>query len=147
MPGYHTFTANRATAPHWPSVLSTLRTQDASVGMASDDPFVATFKKSTEWTPTQIAQTQNVIDTAPANTPQVRAQDVVDKMPIFEKALLLSIIDELNRRRAWDAGLAAAVAAATSLADLKTRVALLPAAPDITVQAAIQAVRDKAGTL
>lgn len=142
-----TFTAVRQTEPHWLSVLAILRTADPTVGFSDPLGLTVTIKKSTDWTPQQITQAQNVLDTAPADTPSLRAQFYIDDLPIPLKAILATVFDELNRRRQWDAGFKAAAAAATSLADLKARVALLPDAPDISIAQAIQAVRDKAGTL
>lgn len=48
------------------------------------------------------------------------------------RALALILIDELNNLRQWDAAFKAQVALAANLADLKTRVAALPAMPDRT---------------
>ena len=121
----HRFTAVRASAPHWPTVLRTLKAQDPTVGGGSAfDPFFATFDKTTDWTQAQIDQAQTYIDTtAPDDTPQIRAQFDVDDMPIWLKALLLSLLDQINLLRAKHA-LAA-----------------------ITPAQAIRAVRDKAGIL
>mgnify|MGYP001600442493 CR=1 FL=1 len=88
-----------------------------------------------------------MLDTAPASTPQLSAQALIDGMPIFEKAIVLTIIDELNNLREWIVAFKAATAAATSLSNLQTRVAALPDMPDRTPAQAIAAVRNKAGTL
>ena len=53
------------------------------------------------------------------------------------------LVDEINLLREWNTGLASAVAAASSLADLKTRVALLPALPDRTLAQAKTAIQNK----
>lgn len=55
-----------------------------------------------------------------------------DVLAIIIRALALLTMDELNVLRAWIASFKAEVAAATSLADLKTRVAALPATPQRT---------------
>jgi hypothetical protein len=120
------FTAARATAPHWPSVLTTLRQTDASIGGGPTiDPFTATFDKDTAWTAQQISQTQTVITNAPADTPEIEAQFSVDGMPIATKALLLTLLDQINTIRA----------------------ALSPPLGAITPAQALAAVRAKAGTL
>lgn len=119
------FAAVRANPPHWPSVLQTLRSSDPTAGFAPvlGDAFSVVIDKATDWTHTQIAQTQAVIDAAPDNTPELRAQFDVDDMPIWLKALLLALLDQINLLRAKHA-LAA-----------------------ITPAQAIRAVRDKAGIL
>lgn len=66
-----------------------------------------------------------------------------DERAKLERAVLLTIIDENNVTRQWITGFKAAVAAAASLADLKTRVAALPDMPDRTVQQAKTAVQNK----
>jgi len=57
---------------------------------------------------------------------------VFDHLPKAHKAVALVMLDEINIIRQWDTSFKAAVAASTSLADLKTRVAALPAMPDRT---------------
>lgn len=52
------------------------------------------------------------------------------------RAVAAIMVDEINALRDWITGFKAAVAAATSLADLKTRVAALPNTPDRTMQQA-----------
>lgn len=122
----HTFTAARVDAPHWPSVLTTLRQTDPTVGGAPlGDPLSVTLDKDTAWTPAQITGTQNIINTAPANTAQLQAQFDVDSFPLVQKAVILALIDQLNVIRA---------ALPTPLAPL-------------TPAQALAAIRAKAGTL
>lgn len=59
------------------------------------------------------------------------------------RAVVSLLIDELNTLREWDMSLQAAVAASTSLADLKTRVAALSSLPDRTVGQAATAINNK----
>lgn len=59
------------------------------------------------------------------------------------EALALITLSEVNLLRGWLASFKAQVAAASSLADLKTRVAALPDMPDRTTQQLVQAVRAK----
>ena len=121
----NTFTANRATQPHWPSVMQTLQATDATARLdpVSGDGFTATIGKSTDWTPAQITQAQSVIDSAPADTANLRAQFEVDAMSIFLKALFLVLVDQINV--------------------LRTRAGLAT----VTPAQALQAVKDKAATL
>lgn len=52
--------------------------------------------------------------------------------PAQVKAMCRVIVEEFNRARKWDRDLQAAVAASASLAELKIKIAALPARPDIT---------------
>lgn len=128
-------------------LLTNLRALDATAGAFSADGHVYRLKKATDWTAPQIAAAQTVLDTTTPATPETRAQTEIDNWPIAVKAAFLATLDELNLLRDWITAFKAAVAAATSLANLQTRVAALPNTPDRTVPQAIQAVRDKAGTL
>lgn len=148
MSAYHAFTSTRQTEPDRASLLVAVRAAtDDTAGYAIRDAQHVLVKKATAFSGADLVACQAAIDTCPASSPELSAQNWVDRMPLEDKAVLLTIIDELNRRRQWDSAFKAATAAATSLADLKTRVAQLPDAPDITVAAAIQAVRDTAGSL
>jgi len=148
MAAYQTFTSPRLTEPDPGSLLAQLRALDATAGMQHTvGTAIYRLKKATAWTGPQIAAAQNVIDTAPASSPQLTAQTAIDAMPIFEKAIILTLIDELNLLRDWIVAFKVQTAAATSLANLQTRVAALPDMPDRTVPQAIAAVRTKAGAL
>ena len=59
------------------------------------------------------------------------------------RGTLLVAVDEINLLRQWLVAFKAEVAAATSLADLKTRVATLPNMPDRTVAQARNAIHAK----
>jgi hypothetical protein len=59
------------------------------------------------------------------------------------RALLLVLLDELNNIREWLVSFQNQVALATTLADLKTRVATLPAMPDRTAAQARTAIGNK----
>lgn len=145
---YTTFTTARTTTPDLPSLIRLLRAQvDPVAGPIDDGAGKWRIKTAAELTAAQVSAAQAVLDTAPASTPELTAQSVIDSLPIVEKAILLTILDELNLLREWDMSFKAAVAAATSLADLKARVAALPDMPDRTVQQAIAAIRNKAGNL
>jgi hypothetical protein len=71
-------------------------------------------------------------------------QAELDNAERITKALALTILDELNRATTRIRAFDAAVAAATSLANLQTRVAALPAIPDRTVEQLKTSVRARA---
>lgn len=145
---YSDFTTVRLTEPEPLMLLANLRALDATAGIQHDLGTRAyRLKKGTAWTGPQIAAAQTVLETSPALTPQTAAQSFIDNMPIVEKAIVLTIIDEINVIRDWFVAFQATTALAVSLADLKARVAALPSMPDRTVPQAIAAVRAKAGTL
>ncbi len=123
---YQEFTSNRVTEPDPGSLFAQLRALDASAGVSHDLGTQAyTVKKNTAWLPAHVTAAQNVINTAPAVTPQLIAQREIDQWPIATRALVLALIDQLNTIRA----------------------ALpVPLAP-ITPAQALSAVRAKAGTL
>jgi hypothetical protein len=127
MADYHTFTTNRATKPNSLALVAAVRAAvDASVGISVDLQGVNyRAKKETLWTAPQIAAAQTALDTCAADTPQLTAQQAIDAMSIFEKAIILTILDQLNLIRS----------------KLPTPLGA------ITVAQMIQAVRDKAGTL
>lgn len=130
MPAYHAFTVTRTTEPDQASLLAQLRTLDATAGVQhimGTDAYV--LKKATAWTAPQITAAQNALETAPETSPQLTAQALIDNMPLFEKAIILTILDETNRLRTALRGLGV-----TGL-------------PAIDVQAMIGAVRTKAGQL
>lgn len=56
------------------------------------------------------------------------------------RAVVKVLVDELNALRQWDTAFKAATAAATTLADLKARVAALPNLPDRTLAQARSAI-------
>jgi hypothetical protein len=126
MAGYHTFTSLRTTVPDPAQLLTQLRVIDATIGaMTAPDGTTVVAKKNTAWTAPQIASAQTVVDTAPALTPQSVAQTTIDRYPIELRALVLTLIDQLNVLRTHAAiGLTA-----------------------VTPQQAITAIRNKAATL
>ncbi len=122
---YHDFTANRTTVPDFPELCRQLRLLDPTAGPTALGDFQYRIKKETDWLPAHITAAQNVIDTSPVYTEGKRAQQIIDNMPVFEKSLYLALLDQLNFIRA------------------RLPVPLGP----ITPAQAIQAARDKAGTL
>lgn len=63
-----------------------------------------------------------------------------------DRAIVLSVLDEVNDLRAWIMAFKSAVAAATNLANLQARVASLPNVPERTKQQAKDAVLGKIET-
>lgn len=127
MPDYHTFLSGRTTRANGPSLLAAVRAAvDPTVGI-SQEPGINVWraKKNTVWTAPQIAAAQTAIDTAPADTPQLTAQQKVDSMDLFDKAIILTILDQFNTVRSK----------------------LSPPLAAITVQQMIDAIRVKAGQL
>lgn len=59
------------------------------------------------------------------------------------RAAAAIMVDEINVLREWEVSFKAAVAAATNLANLQTRVAALPDLPDRTLAQAITAIKNK----
>lgn len=56
--------------------------------------------KLTTWTGPQTTAVQSAVTAALDATPQSDAQNAIDNMPIFDKAILLALIDQLNTIRA-----------------------------------------------
>lgn len=123
---YQQFISTRTTEPDPGTLFAQLRALDATTGL-SHDPGTQIYrvKKATAWLPGHLTAAQNVIDTAPAVSPQLIAQNEIDHWPISQKALVLALIDQLNTIRA----------------------ALPSPLPPITPAQALAAVRAKAGTL
>lgn len=125
--------------------------------LACGSPNTATIDFRPEATQQQRTDGQNILlafdcsagaaqsfDTAQA---RARAADAVDNSREPEdkklRAVLLVAIDEINNLRQWIAAFKTEVAAAASLADLKTRVADLPNMPDRTAAQAKTAIKNK----
>jgi hypothetical protein len=126
MSSYSTFTSTRTTEPDPGSLLTSLRALDATAGLqheAGTQTYIV--KKATAWTTPHITAAQNAIDAAPATTIRLIAQNAVDQMSVYEKAIVLTILDQFNTVRA----------------------ALSPPLSTITVNQMIAAIRTKAGTL
>lgn len=72
------------------------------------DPFylgvsagVVTIQKPTAWIAGDITTVQAAVTACAAASAQTDAQDAIDAMSIFEKAIILTIIDQLNILRAF----------------------------------------------
>lgn len=124
MSNYATVTSTRVTEPDMAALLATARSLDVTVGISHNvGTAVYIGKKSTDWTLNQITQLQSAVDNAPAITPQRLAQNNIDAWTIDMKALVLTLIDQINVLR--------------TAAGLTT----------ITPAQALQSIRNKAGTL
>jgi hypothetical protein len=123
---YATFTSTRTTSPDPAALLVSMRAAlDISAGVAHLPGGEYLVKKATDWTAQQQVSAQSAIDTCPAATPATVAQAQIDGISVFEKAVILTLLDQINVLRAA----------------LPT-----PLAP-ITPAQAIAAVRAKAATL
>jgi len=103
MPSYHEFTSARTTEPDAGSLLTLLRATDATIGVrhvGGSAVYVVKRSLDSDWTVTEIAAAQTIIDTAPARTPSLVAQEHIKAWPIEQRALVLALIDQLNAVRA-----------------------------------------------
>lgn len=126
-------------------------------------PSVGTFADKLTWavnplagaTAPQIAAAQAVIDGFDTGDAAQAAWENTDQRTAASAAvtdtntpgkvyrgIAAVLVDEINILRQWLASFKTEVAAATSLADLKTRVATLPATPDRTLAQAKTAVQN-----
>ena len=107
-------------------------------------------------TPAQLSAAQTAINafdwsvaaqTAYENLQARTAADVAlgDPGPAckLQRAAALALLDEINALRGWITSLKSAVAAATTLADMKTRVAALASMPDRTAAQVRTAITGK----
>lgn len=121
---YQDFTSPRTTEPDFTSLLNQLRTIEPTIGIQHElNTNFYRLKKNTSWTPSEVTSAQIAIDSAPNTTPELTAQSKVDRFDIVTKAIVLTIIDEINILRA--------------------AAGLTPRTP----AQAIQAIRNKAGSL
>lgn len=106
------------------SLFTALRALDATVGIIHfNDTSIYRLKKETAWTTPQITAATNAIINAPNSTPQLSAQTEVDDYPIVMKALVLTLIDEINILRV-NAGLVARTPA-QAIAAIRSKAATL----------------------
>jgi hypothetical protein len=124
MADYHVFTSARSTVPDPAQLLVQLRALDPTAGMDGVRVPI-TVKKATTWTATQITAAQNVIDTAPAMTPQSVAQAEIDAWPIMFRSLVLALVDEINILRSHPAIGLTARTPAQAIAAIRNKAATL----------------------
>lgn len=139
MPAYQQFTTTRTTEPDLPTLAAQLRALDATAGiqqLPGISPQTYIIKKATAWTTPQRTAAQNAIDTAPASSPQLTAQNDVDQWTLSQQAFSLVVLDEFNALRTEINTLRAAVSPP-----------LTPPIPPRTGPQMRTATRNKAGTL
>lgn len=124
MAGFSTdITTTRGTPPDPVALLAQLRAAfNNTVGFHDFGGGQWRLKKATAWTAQQRVNAQRVLDTAPNLTPARRAQNQVDAMTLFERAVVLTLLDEIN--------------------GLRERAGLQPR----TLAQVIEALREKAGS-
>lgn len=122
---YYTFRAQRLTTPDPEALLAMVRAVAPTAGYSEEEPGFYRLKVNTPLTPQNITAIQNAFNTAPEWTPQRRAQTVIDKWPIELKALVLTLIDEINRMRALETPPKAAITPAQALAAVRNKAATL----------------------
>lgn len=121
---YEPFNVVRAVEPDFNALQIALRLVEPTIGIIHNaGTNVYNLKKNTSWTAGEITNARNAIINAPNVTAQSVAQARIDNFPIIDKAIILTIIDEINILRVA-AGL-----------------------PARTVNQAITAIRNKAATL
>lgn len=69
------------------------------VQISSAGVVTVSVEKVTTWSAPDIATVQAAVTAAPASSSQTDAQNQIDAMSIFDKAILLTINDELNLLR------------------------------------------------
>jgi hypothetical protein len=138
MASYITLTSPRSTAPDPVALGAAVRsaTGDATAVLAANLDGTYKGKKAQPWSAADVTAAQNALDTAPALTPQRAAQNEIDAWPITMKAFALALIDEINVLRTEINTLRAAVSPP-----------LTPPLPARTPTQAMNAIRNKAGTL
>jgi len=118
-----------ANAADWKKLVASLSTAGVPPGVTPPPPWTVEGSQvrrsnGTLWTPATWG--------AETVSEAVAHYDRFDETGRITRAIVLVLIDELNILRQWIAAFKVQVAAATTLADLKTRVAGLPATPDRT---------------
>jgi len=130
MAAYQSFTTGRATAPDAVALNAAVKTAtgDATAVLyriPGSDGSEWRGKKAADWTPGDIAATQNALDTTPVLTPQLAAQRAVDAFPIEYRALVLALIDQLNVIRANLPTPLGAITPAQAIAAIRAKAATL----------------------
>jgi hypothetical protein len=95
-----------------------------------------------EWAANPPLTAQQMLDALRAKAAAMIDQ-AADAQAVKDRAMLLVLMDELNLLRAWVTSFKAAVAAATNLANLQTRVAALDSLPQRTANQIRPAVQGK----
>lgn len=80
-------------------------------------------EKQTTWLAGEITTVQTAVTAAVDSTPQTEAQSRIDDMPIFQKAIVLTLLDQINVLRA--AAAMSTVTPAQALAAVRAKAATL----------------------
>lgn len=126
MSSYQPFTSSRTDEPDFVELVRQLRTIDTTIGV-QHSPTATTFvlKKTTPWSVGDISTAQTILDTAPGVTPQRTGQNTIDTLPIFEKAIILALVDELNRLRTQPTTVFPAITPAQAITAIRNKAATL----------------------
>lgn len=82
-------------------------------------------EKPTAWVAGDITTVQNAVTAAADATLQSDAQNQIDQMPIFQKAILLTLLDQINTLRTQPSTTFAAVTPAQAIAAVRTKAGTL----------------------
>ena|SRR5438094_4956551 len=82
-------------------------------------------EKPTVWQASEITAVQSAVTAAADATPQTDAQNQIDAMPIFQKAILLALLDQINTLRAALPSPLAAITLAQALSAVRSKAATL----------------------
>lgn len=123
---YLDLSSARTTVPDEPSLLALLRANvdvAITIGPLSQTSFRA--KKPTLWTAPQITAAQSAVDTVAARTDELTAQTEVDKLGIRERAILLTLLDQINLLRTQPTTVMSSVTPAQAIAAIRTKAGTL----------------------
>jgi hypothetical protein len=127
MASYQTFTTSRLTIPDPVALLANVRTAvaDSAAAVAQLDAARYLVKKATAFSAGDQTAAQNAIDTTQALTPQLAAQNQIDRWPIEWRALALALLDQINTIRAALPTPLTAITPAQALAAIRTKAGTL----------------------
>jgi len=81
--------------------------------------------KPTAWQPSEISGVQSAVNGAVDSTPQADAQNFIDNLPLFQKAILLTLLDQINQLRQNPTTVFPAVTPAQAIAAVRAKAATL----------------------
>lgn len=123
---YQAFVAVRVTEPDYDSLLAAVRAAvDNTVGLRRDDTTKWTLKKATAWTAQQISAAQTAVNTAAARTDELLAQAEIDRLGIRERAVALTLLDQINLLRTQPTTVMTTVTPTQAIAAIRTKAGTL----------------------
>jgi hypothetical protein len=123
---YIDLSSARTTVPDQPALLVALQsTVDPAIVIGPLSQTSFRVKKPTLWTAPQIASAQNALDTVAARTDESIAQFEVDKLGIRERAILLTLLDQINLLRTQPTTVMSSVTPAQAIAAVRTKAGTL----------------------